>query len=228
MFVNALSGLGIIAQETSSSPTFLGHGGMVSGPAGVPYPSGIQEGDFLILSTNSGSALAPVTTTISGWTNYNIVVSGVNPVLYSVFYRVADGSESGTLSLGISENHRYLMTAYRAVGSHSAQGGTSTGLNNGSHSFLSLTTTNNGALLVYQASRRGDTTIPPFTGSPFLTNADLTTITNIFNERTTDGNGGGFGMATGIKESAGFVQSSSFSANTGNGVTAPWLIVMYP
>jgi hypothetical protein len=182
---------------------------------------------------NNGVGFAP--SDISGWTNYNVVVTNSNnglpysTGLYSVFFRIADGSEIGNVVVPSDTHRRYIMTAYRGVGLHSAQGGTyntSTGV----HTFPPSTTTNNNALIVYQAVRYGDTTTQPFNQliPTFLTNPDLTEITNRFNQRTTAGNGGGFGIATGIKANAGAVQSTAFILGSGGGVVLPWLIVLNP
>jgi hypothetical protein len=215
------------------APTFVGHGGMVTG--NVPYPAGIQAGDLLILSCfNGGVGLAP--SAITGWTNYNVVVTNSNnglpylTGLYSVFFRIADGSEIGTVVVPSGSDRRYIMTAFRGVGSHSAQGGTSNTSTNGGHTFPSITTTNNNVLVVYQAVRDGDTINEPFnqTIPTFLTNPDLAEITNRFNQRTTAGNGSGFGIATGVKESAGTVQSCSFALGPSTGIALPWLIVLNP
>ena len=214
------------------TPTFVGHGGMVTG--NIPYPAGIEAGDLLIVSGFSGgllfAGLIP-----SGWTNYNIdVINSTNSTVlfknYGACYKIATGSESGTLTFGfVGTNGRLIMSAYRNVSTHSAVGGTSNNDINGVHTFPSITTTNNNALLVYQAVRTGDTNNEPFIGTPFLTNPDLSDITNRFNQRSTSGNGGGFGIATGVKESAGTVQSTSFLLNNfNNGTVLPWIIVLNP
>jgi len=232
MFVNALSGLGSMAQETSSPPTFLGHGGMVTGSAGVPYPSGIQAGDFLTLMCFAPASLG-VVTSLSGWTNYGIVVTEdgapIQPNRYAEFYRIADGTEGSSLTVSSNSSRRYLMCAYRGVGSHFAVSGVRQASLNPTHLFPSVDTTENNALIAYKACATNDTAVDPYVGSPFLVNDDLSDISNIFSARTTSGDGGGFGVAQGFKLSSGSVRTCNFTNSpTSIPSTFPWLIVMYP
>lgn len=95
---------------------FRGHGGIAfvvipgNGPLGTPdqygtidiaYPGGIEAGDLLILLSNEGifnSEMTPLGWTAAGPTN---TIDGLNGA--HLWWKVADGSESGTLTVDIQE-----------------------------------------------------------------------------------------------------------------------------
>lgn len=118
-------------------PSFIDAGAGTAGIGGATispaFPSGIVAGQFLIAQVYAGDTTAPAVTTPSGWTSAGAFPSGANVYKQWLFWKVADGSESGTLAISLTADTTQAARIYRfsngsgieaAAGTRSAGGST--------------------------------------------------------------------------------------------------------
>lgn len=113
----------------AAQPTFVASGAGISGTTSLvaAYPAGLAPGDLLVLHVvNKYPGATP--TTPSGWTVVGQTSGGSGAagadsgsVVVSVFTRIADGSETGTLTVAVpgANSSRARMHAYRLPGAPS-------------------------------------------------------------------------------------------------------------
>lgn len=112
-----------------AAPAFRSNGAMATTAGGfttgvnVPYPAGLVAGDLLLLQLSyyntSGPLIVP-----SGWTVLFGPVTPTNPSseLVNVLYKIATGSESGTLNVKVSVNSTPIITAIMSAWSGCGSG----------------------------------------------------------------------------------------------------------
>lgn len=198
-------------------PTVVGVGAVSAGVGAVTpaLPSGIQENDILILFAESlGSDPAM---TVSDWTAVpGGAIAGTTTRL-SVFWKRAGSSESAPTTSDTGDHQIAGIMAVRGCVTRgnpflTSRNSTTSGATKSGTAF----TTFIDDVLVINAFVQGD---DGFTTGQFSnwTNASLTNVTERFDAFTDEGNGGGFGVATGEKATAGSVSATTatFSQTTG-------------
>lgn len=91
-----------------------GTGDAVAGGMGTispTYPTGITSGMILLLQIGAVDTTAPSITTPSGWTA--LTDSGVATGRQRAYWKVADGTETGTLAVTITQDSGAIARIYR-------------------------------------------------------------------------------------------------------------------
>ncbi len=187
-----------------AAPTVRAVGTVASGTGAITpgLPAGTVAGDLLIMFLETSNQ----TITVSGWTQ-----APSSPQSYgapyntrlTVFYKIAVGADTRTTSdsgnhqigriIGITKGTFNATTPF-----NTSAGGTSAST---PVSIPGSTTSVDECLIVAAASNWEDTGVSGRFGS--WTNANLTSITERIDNNTSAGDGGGIGVATGIKATAG-------------------------
>jgi hypothetical protein len=135
-----------------------------SGTVSVPYPTGLESGHVLVahVLTWSGSAV----TTPSGWTLITSGAPGGGSGFHAAFFKIADGSESGSLSVvttgGGSAGTYGRM--YRFTGAASTEGAGQEGGNSTTQSDRTVTTSGANRLAINLSAIKNDIAVDAFTG----------------------------------------------------------------
>lgn len=108
---------GVLRRENfESMPAFVDAGagafGSVS-PFNIPFPSGITAGQFLVVQVYNVDSTAPAVTTPAGWTSAGAFPGGAVVCKQWLFWRVADGSETGNLSVSFTSDTTCAGRMYR-------------------------------------------------------------------------------------------------------------------
>lgn len=193
----------------ATTPFLVGIGASLSSSTSavsVSYPADIISGDFIVLATigaNQASA------TPSGWTHLGSSV-GTGPagtaggICIDLYYKFATGSETSSQTVADSGDFTAgLMVAYRNVSSSSPIDNYSTAIAATASTAVScpsVTTSSDNCLIVNFVASDVDSTGSRLSG---WTNANLTGITERFDNGTTQGSGGGLGIAQGPLATAG-------------------------
>lgn len=188
-------------------PTFVAAGTVFGGitTGNFPLPAGWATNDILLLAieTNEGESI----TTPSGWaevTGSPVEATGTGTRL-TVLWRRAQASDGANVTTNDPGDHIYgVILAFRGCPTTGDPWDvTSTSTETTSDTSVSITgatTTVADCLVVAMCARGLDNTDPIF-GS--WANSDLSSVTEVSDDGTTQGSGGGIGIATGGKATAG-------------------------
>jgi hypothetical protein len=196
-----------IALKPAPNPVLaaVGSGSSGSGNVTPSIPSGYQEFDILLLfcETNGQAVTAP-----TGWTavadSPQSTGSGTTGTRLSVFWKRAGITETNPTITDPGDHVYAIIHAFRGcprrgnpwdVTSGNVEAGSDT-----SGSIDGDTTTVDNTLIVLAITRMNDTSGAEFSA---WANADLAALAERSDTGTTSGDGGGIGIATGVKASAG-------------------------
>lgn len=207
---------------STGAPGLVGKTAFESGTAGVSpdfSSTGRVSGDLLILvcetanevvSTPSGWTLVPDTPSDNGGT-----AAAIGSVRLTMFYKVSDGTET-TVSIADPGNHiAAIGLVYRGQKASGFIGDTATTFNAAETAidFPDITTTMDMSLIQFVAATDRDSTATnSFTGSTFVSNTIVAQPTEQVDNTTASGAGGGFGVFTGIKPTAGALGVATVTA----------------
>ena len=210
---NLLSGHTTITADSSGSsdsPTFQAAGTAQSGTGAitVAWPAH-QAGDIALLFVESCGGQAATLSTPAGFANVTnspqATGSGTNGTRITVFWCRATSSSMSSPTVADPGNHVYgrILTFRNVVATGNpwdvTAGGTKATAST-TTTFGAVTTSVDNTLIVLAASRDNDSAAAAWSG---WTNANLSSLTERSDEGTTSGNGGGVGVATGVKSTAG-------------------------
>jgi hypothetical protein len=215
-----LSGNTTITMDASGGsvtiPTYQAAGTAMSGTAAitVAWPAH-QAGDIALLFVESCGGEAVTLSTPAGFVNVlnspQSTGTTTNGTRLTVFWCRATSSSMSSPTVADPGNHVYgIILTFRNVvatgnpwditaGGTKATASTTT-------TFGTVTTNVNNDLIVLAASRDNDSAAAAWSA---WTNANLSGLTERSDGGTTSGNGGGVGVATGLKATAGSVGSST-------------------
>lgn len=191
-------------------PTFVAASAFTSSgvTATVPIPTGTEVDDILVLlAETANQAVTP----ISGWTDITNspqstgTTGGSTSTRLTALWKRATAYELSTATATTPAEHiGAVMLAFRGCPStgdpFNVTAGTVEANNDTSVAIPGATTTVDECLVVAAVAHYRDIATAQFSG---WTNADLGSVTEIVDAGTTQGNGGGIGVATGTKASAG-------------------------
>lgn len=156
----------------------------LSGTLGVAYPTGIVFGSFLLLHVFLSHSAAPTITTPTGWTLIDSQADGAN-FRSSVYWRRADGTESGSLAVTVSGGDTFAGgRMYRMTGGNGveAAGGARTAGAGTAMDAVNVTTLGPARLAVQMfATAVSSTTLGDISGE---SNADYTEAIAEFHSAT--------------------------------------------
>jgi hypothetical protein len=179
-----------------------------TGPVGPALPSGYRPGDiaWLIQECEAGGSTSAPT----GWTEVTNSPQDTGAVPTSntrlaVYWRRAASSNEPAPFLADPGDHQYAVIVvtrgHPNVGNPwDVTAGDADATEQTSVSVPGATTTGANRLVLLIVARGDDSSAAHFSG---FTNSDLTELTEIHDGGSTAGNGGGLGIATGLKASAG-------------------------
>jgi hypothetical protein len=219
---NLLSGHTTITADSSggssASPTYQAAGTAQSGTGAitVAWPTHLA-GDIALLFVESCGGQAVTLTTPAGFANVlnspQYTGTGTAGTRITVFWCRATSSSMSSPIVGDPGNHVYgRILTFRGVTTTGnpwdvTAGGTKATAS-GTTTFGTVTTSVNNDLIVLAASRDNDSTAAAWTDASW-TNTNLSSLTERQDGGTTSGNGGGVGVATGVKSTAGAIGSST-------------------
>lgn len=215
----------VLAAAGPALPKFVSAGTMVASTTGTispGIPPGYQAGDIFLLFMESRVAQSPGS--VSGYASVAQSPSngkGPQSTELTCFWKRASGSESSP-SLSVSGNHLVaVILAFRGcVSTGNPWDVLSTDVNSNTNTSFAVpgaTTTIPQCLVVAAASRSSDVAGAQFSG---WSNGSLTDLQERFDNGTADGDGGGIGIVTGIKATAGAYGSTAgtTASNAQNGM----------
>jgi hypothetical protein len=142
-------------QSSAATPSYVASGAHSPNSLVANYPASIASGDFLIASIVGNGTADMVYNAPAGWTRLAQpkISSGTNNVTIAAFYKVADGSESGTVTftLGIGTSNQQTATVSRFSGVTSFESIVAGGTTNSTTTAISspaVTTTGANRLIV--------------------------------------------------------------------------------
>lgn len=202
------------------TPTVRAVGSVANGIGAITpgLPAGTIAGDLLVMFLET----ADQAITVSGWTELPVdsPQSVAGSTRLTVFYKISDGADARITSdsgdhqigriIGITVNTFDPVTPIdsSAGGTRSSAGTTAT--------IPGPTTGQNQCLIMAASSHDLDQSGAAFTTASW-TNANLASITERINNSATDGNGGGIGVATGEKVTAGAVGNTTVTVTSSVG-----------
>lgn len=189
-------------------------------------PSGWQQNDFFVLIAECDDSETP-----NNPSGYTFVDSGndATDVKLSVWVRRATASESAPTVDGTSNHVHAVMAAVQGAdtaGSPYALGGFTDNSGVGAGGVFAGMTTSVDDALVLMLSAIGDNANDAENLSAYA-NSNLTSVTEHFDQAETTGTGGGLGIASGVKASAGGTGNSTATHDNAVG----WMTVhlaIYP
>jgi hypothetical protein len=194
---------------TASAVKFVAAGAVASGTGAITpaLPSGIATNDILLLSLETGNEAISISNQNGGtWTEVTNSPQGTGGTRLTVFWSRYNGTQ-GNPTTSDSGNHQLgRITAFRgAAASGNPWNVTAGGVESTSDTSGAIpgTTTTVGNTLVVAIIA---TDLPDATGTANFSswaNGDLTAVTERTDNTVTAGNGGGLGIATGLKATAG-------------------------
>lgn len=203
---------------TTITPTVRAVGAVANGVGAISpgLPAGTIAGDLLVMFLET----ADETITVAGWTELPTVspqsVAGATRL--TVFYKIAVGGDATTTSdSGDHQIGRIIgitASTFNLVNPIDSSAG---GVRDPASTTATVpgpTTTQAQCLVLAASSHDLDTTTAAFSAP---TNANLTGITLRINNSTTDGNGGGLGVASGVKATAGAVGNTTMTVTSSVG-----------
>lgn len=201
-------------------PTWVSAGTPASGTGDVTpgLPPGWAENDVFLLFIEFDSTDNP-TISVSGWTQIGTTQRVTSAVAtktgQAAFYRRATSSESAPTVTDTGDHTFAIIHAFRGCNPVGSPINTSFGNWTGTESTSvfpnSVTTTVDNCLIVLSVTHGADISTANFSG---WTNSNLTGVTERSDDSTTDGSGGGIGVATGVMATAGATGSSSATLAT--------------
>jgi len=204
------------ATTADSIPTFVAAGTAVSGTSAitVAWPTH-QAGDIALLFVESAGGQAATLSTPAGFAavanSPQSTGTGTAGTRITVFWCRATSSSMSSPVVTDPGDHAYgRILTFRNVISTGDPWDVTAGGNKATASttttFGTVTTTVNNDLIVLAATRDNDATTAAWSS---WTNANLSGLTEQSDGGTTSGNGGGIGVATGLKATAGSTGSST-------------------
>jgi hypothetical protein len=203
---NVASGDGFTT-TASSLPTWVAIGVLTADVAAdtTPLPAGWQADDIFVLLVESADQAVSLPS--GGWEEIaNSPVSansGTLPTRLTAFWKRATGSESEPTIADAGDHTCSIMIAIRGCPASGNPFNTTAGNGTAAGTAVSLpaiTTTIDNCFILGVVARGQDTTAARF-GS--WTNASVTNLSDRYDEGSSQGNGGGFGVVTGTKVTAG-------------------------
>jgi hypothetical protein len=207
----------IVDQSGISQPVYVGQGVFQYNTTTltVPVPVGLRNNDLMLLFVETANQAI---TTPTGWTQLANSPQGIGPaglatgVMLEVYYKIAYGNE-GSVTVAATANHQTaIIMAYRNV-DPAAPINITAGSTDGttfSMSFPSITTTVKNTLIVLAAAMDTDANSSSEMGT--VTNPNLISITDRFDQTVNTGAGGGLVITEGIKPSVGATGVSTATA----------------
>lgn len=200
-----------------NAPAFSQIGTQANGQFGttVSWPThSIHDFAVLPVETTQGSTDPTVS---AGWTAFSgsPLSDGTGGTFskFSVFYKFADSSSEGNVTVDDVGNHEVAMIAtfsgvnrsnpINAIATSTKTAASTTG------SFPSVTTTVDNCLILLVVGRPTDSSSTTFFSN--FVNINLSGLTEAGEAGTTDGNGGGFAIAYGTKATAGSTGTTTFT-----------------
>lgn len=121
LILNRLNGFGAARAEQATAIAFPSVGATNTGSLttlgnefyDVPLPPGIQAGNLLIIAVTLRVSSARTTSTPSGWSPLYTTAGSTDLRRHSAYYRVADGTEGGTVRVSASGDARWGTVSYR-------------------------------------------------------------------------------------------------------------------
>lgn len=184
-----------------------------TGPVTPSIPVFCADDDIaLCVIENQGTSLSPV----SGWAHIGDSPqnAGSDTTRLSIWWKRVANTEAGTtITLPTGGNHRIarmlaLMGCVDSGDPWDVTAGSTDESSDTSGSVPGDTTTVDGCMVIAAGSSSFDIASAEFSG---WTNADLAAVDEILDNMTTQGNGGGFGVAAGGKVSAGSFTTTDFT-----------------
>lgn len=161
----------LMAAGGPAMPAFISAGaGTSAAPPGATmspaFPASIVAGDLLILHAAMSDTVGGTVTTPAGWTSIGAFPGGAQVTKQWAFFKIADGSESGTLAVTCSADTAGGMRIYRFSSGTGAEAaaGTRTAASSTSMPAQNLTTLGNNRLAVQLFAAWTNTTIGDITG----------------------------------------------------------------
>lgn len=202
-----------------SVPTYKGAGAGGANISGVTqgWPSNTCAGDFAIMIVECSGA--DTTPTVSGWTHFPgspvVDVADATGSKLSILYRFVDTDGPSTVSIADLGDHiNTKIFTFEGVSTTEVGRVTATDTKttaSTSVTWPSITTPSPNNLVVLIASRPDDTaSTTTFSGH---TNANLTSITERNEYGSANGDGGGFVIVTGIRESQGAIGTTTATSS---------------
>ena len=205
------SAVSVTVNASGSVPTYQAVGAAVGGTGAIsPAWPTHQSGDVALLVVETANQ-AVTLSTAAGFTAVTNspqgtgTAGGSSATRLTVFWKRATSSAEATPTIADSGDHQIAkIITFRGVtssgdpwditaGSVASSAGTSV-------SIPTVTTTVANTLVVTIVANATDTSSARTSG---WTNSNLTSLTERMDNNTTNGNGGGFGVATGVKAAAG-------------------------
>jgi hypothetical protein len=196
--------LSSIGGGAASGITIVDVGAFTSGTTAIspPLPSGTAENDILVLFLETFNEAI----TVSGWTeaaDSPVINTSVQPTRLTIFWKRAGASESAPTTSDSGDHQAGQILGVRGC---LASGDPWDDTTSGTQLFgltvtvPGITTTVANALVIAAVGIQRDGAGAWFSA---WTNGNLTGITERMDDICIDGNGGGFGVATGYKATAG-------------------------
>ena len=200
-------------------PVFISAGAVASDPTTVTpgLPAGYQANDIFLYVIESASNT--INTAPSGYTQVtnSPQANGANAATdrLAVYWKRATGSESAPASEGVDHTIAVILCIRGCPTTGNpwdVTAGDTAGSGTGA-TCPSVTTTVPNCLVINIFGHGIDAAGAQVTG---YTNANLANLTEVVDDSTTSGNGGGFGISTGLKASAGATGTTTATLATGN------------
>lgn len=204
---------GVLKAWPTAAPTFVGVTGTSSTNASLGYPTNTRGGDLAIaVIETSGDSATP---SPSGWTALTgspvVDVADATGSKLTVLYRIVpDNLANTTFSLPGGDHQNIAVQTFRGGSSGSVIStvtGTKTTAST-SLTFPSFTVPAPNSLVIFIATHPSSTTVAQFSN---LVNSNLTSITEQRDISSTNGNGGGYCVYTGIAANAGSIGTSTIT-----------------
>jgi hypothetical protein len=220
------------AQPTTSVPTFGAATELsnAAGISGLPIPAG-SIGDLLLLLVNTANEAISVTT--SGWTQVTNspqstgTAAAAGGVRLGVYWRIRDGTEP-TVTIADSGSYTYAkVIRLSGVDTSAPINITAGSVDSAATTNLTapgVTTTVANCLIVHIVGLDKDANdIDTFTGT--AANANLTSITEQFDNTVSTGAGGGLLIITGAKATAGATGNTTATAGFDTSTTHAYITI---
>jgi len=195
-------------------PKWLGVGTIASGTGNVTpaLPASMTVGERMVLiaeSANQAIAAPSGWTEVTGSPQGTGTAAGTAATRLAVFTRVYQSGDAAPTITDPGDHCIARIHRFEASTVGESAGNTSSASTSGT--MPSITTTADDALIVLCASVATDVGTARFSN---WTNAALSNLTERSDDATTQGNGGGLGLTTGEKVTAGATGTTSFTAAT--------------
>ena len=209
--VTTSTAVGITVNPAASAPTYQAAGSAVSGTGAItPVWPTHQSGDVALLVVESANQAISLSTPagfveVTNSPQGTGTAGGTAATRLAVYWKRATTSAESSPTVADSGNHQIarIITFRGAIASGNPWDVTAGNVASSASTSVSIpgaTTTAANRLVVAIVANGTDTTSTRTSG---WTNANLTSLTERIDNNTSSGNGGGFGVATGVKATAG-------------------------